>query len=394
MVACMTGKSDPELCLQECYATLEPQWPTYPEIPAPHGDFGDRTYRYHIGRGNDELIPRPIAIALHVPEGLGNGEHFTEQLLREIELLAPLFDRDRDVVRLRWTGAADQLDAKLTKRVFDSISRHFHIPDTAEFSYRVDMDAAAVDSERLTRSHEPGLHKLAVRLTFGLAPQSQESLLAALRLVCDASPDSIDLVDGALMLPRQSAAPAMDAGLRLALLEHAVGQLQGKGYAHVYKDSFAPAGPNGVSFGVDQVGLGPGALSFTGGGVCQNAADISEWQSSLNLQQLPVAHGRSLTREERRRTGLVQALLRGGKVDVGTMQHCFAEQPDCLEKLRYLETCELVKEERDCIAASSRGRYLWRILAQCFDPDFNRSERAVTGGGPDLAGRQRGLSTQ
>lgn len=363
MVASMAARSDPEFCIQARYATLEPRGPTYPEVPELCATFGDRDYRRHIGRGNDELIPRPISLVLHVPGDPGSSERFTEQLLREIALLAPLFDRDRDVAELRWTGASDRLDEKLNERVLDSIKRHFHVT------------AAAT---------------VVCQVIFGSVRQSPDSLRHALQTAGKTCPDSIDLVDGALLWPRESAFPVMDGRQRLALLEHGVRQLQDMGYSHSYKDRFVLAGSGDRSFEFDQVGIGPGAISFTGGGVCQNAPCLGDWESLLNLQRLPVARGRSLTRTERRRAELLGVLLRGGNVELEAIEQCFAAVPDCLEKLRRLEACGLLTKEGERLAASSRGRYLWRILAQCFDPGFKQSERAVHGGGPDVEGRQRG----
>jgi len=351
--------------MAERYASLVSQCPTYPEVPELFDSFGDRDYRYHIERGNAELIPRPISISLHVPEDPGNNEHYTEQLLREIELVAPLVDRDRDVVRVRWTGTPGRLGAQLSARVLDSIARHFHVTAGAEVSCRV---------------------------TFGLVPHSWESLRATLHSACDAHPDSIDLVDGALLRTSGTPVQALDAAVRLSMLERAASLLADLGYAHACKDRFVLGDSGDAPCDADQVGLGTGSISCTGGGVCHNFADVREWQSALDRQRLPVARGRSLTRLEHRRAELLRAFLCGAGIDVTTTKQTLCDDDSCLEKLRHLENCGLVSVDAGRVCASSRGRYLWRILAQCFDPDSNHSAHAE-GGAPDVEGRQRGIRT-
>lgn len=77
-------------------------------------------------RGNGDPIPRPLALAL---DSRGCSERGRlDALLREIELLAPLFDRDRDVIALDWRLDLDVDDAAAqVSMLFSSLSRHFHL---------------------------------------------------------------------------------------------------------------------------------------------------------------------------------------------------------------------------------------------------------------------------
>ena len=97
-----------------------PRYTSYPTAPQFHAGFGAPALRECAKRSNADPIPRPISIYVHVPyctspcfycgcnrvitRDAARGERYVERLLREIELAAPLFDRDRDVIQLHFGG--------------------------------------------------------------------------------------------------------------------------------------------------------------------------------------------------------------------------------------------------------------------------------------------------
>ena len=387
MLPVMSAKPDPNLDVIERYGKLSPQLITYPEVPALLESFTDRAFRDHIERSNAELIPKPIALFLRVPELTGRAEFYVEQLLREIELLAPLFDQDRDVTWVQWHGAPDQLGNALSDRVLDSIDRRFHIASAAVFVQHFDIESSAVDFSRLGNCGVANVHRVRVGFTFGMRQQSLADFGSMIRSLCDARPDCIDLVDGALLRRDVPPASALDAATRLSMLELAVDHLASAGFPHVHKDQFGLEDPHCNTVDADTIGLGPGAISMTGDGVIQSPSGLEDWRSALDARHLPVSCGISLAREDRERINLLKQLLKGEEVDTSLLENCPAVGLDATAKLQELENCALVQTADNRIVATSRGRYLWRILAQCLDPDLQRRGRVMSHDGHSIEER-------
>jgi coproporphyrinogen III oxidase-like Fe-S oxidoreductase len=211
-----------------------------------------------------------------------------------------------------------------------------------------------------------------------------------MQAVIAAHPDSIDLVDGALIGCVAEVGTALDVAARLAMLEAAVGYLNEAGYKHVFKGRFDLGTSGTQELACDRIGLGSGAISHTGDGVALSASGTREWQADLDARRLPVSCGKSLTREDRERADLLRRLLRGKKVRADRLANCPAVGRHALEKLRDLEECDLLRAAEDRVTATSRGRYLWRILARCLDPDPQLGGHIVSHDGHNSEERSRG----
>ena len=92
----------------------------YPPIARYSGDFDEAAYRAGAGRSNDDLMPRPLAVYVHLPfckrgcfyctcpkavaTGAGDPDAYLRALAHELTLQSALFDRDRDVEYVHWLG--------------------------------------------------------------------------------------------------------------------------------------------------------------------------------------------------------------------------------------------------------------------------------------------------
>jgi oxygen-independent coproporphyrinogen III oxidase len=96
-----------------------PRYTSYPSAPQFSSDFTLAELRDYARRSNAPAAQRPLSLYLHIPFCFSpcfycgcnrlvsrdalRGERYAERLLREIELMAPLFAPGREVVH---TGAA------------------------------------------------------------------------------------------------------------------------------------------------------------------------------------------------------------------------------------------------------------------------------------------------
>src|SRR5512138_2347247 len=120
-----------------------PRYTSYPTAPA-FTAFGATQLREHARRTNQEPIPRPLSIYVHVPycfspcfycgcnriitRDLGRGMPYVERVVREAERVAQLFDRGRVVRQLHFGGGTPNfLSAEAIERLLDSFGRNFRL---------------------------------------------------------------------------------------------------------------------------------------------------------------------------------------------------------------------------------------------------------------------------
>src|SRR6516225_6108378 len=93
-----------------------PRYTSYPGAPQFSADFDVSQLLEYAWRSNAALGARPLSLYLHIPfcfspcfycgcnrlitRDTVQGVHYVRQLLHEIALVAPLFDRGREVVQL------------------------------------------------------------------------------------------------------------------------------------------------------------------------------------------------------------------------------------------------------------------------------------------------------
>ncbi len=293
---------DPELVRR--YDRPGPRYTSYPSAPLFSPDFGEPEFIEQARRSNQELIPRPLSLYVHVPycaspcfycacnrvitRDPAKGRRYLERLLCEIERVAPLFDRDRPVVQLHFGGgtpnflAPEQLAAIVEKlgEVFSfgapsrrdfSIEldpRHVHPGDVAAYArtgfnrasigvqdfdpdvqravnriQSVEETAAVIDDCR-----RAGFRSVNVDLIYGLPRQTCAGFERTLDTVAELRPDRL-AVYGYAHLPALfkaqrpiKAEELPDAETRLRLLGLAVERLTAAGYCYIGMDHFALPG--------------------------------------------------------------------------------------------------------------------------------------------------------
>ena len=383
---------DPALVAR--YDVAGPRYTSYPTAPQFTPSFDEAALRQVIRASNEEPIPRPLSLYVHVPfcmspcfycgcnrvitRDIGQADRYLERLYREIELAAPLFDRDRPVRQLHFGGGTPNfLDVPRMRELMESLARHFSFSQQAEREYGIELDPRFADGEYvhalgelgfnrmsvgiqdfdpavqeavnriqsfeqtqevIVAARESGFRSVSVDLIYGLPRQSVDGFSRTLDQIVELHPDRV-AVYGYAHLPemfkaqRQIVAEELpDAGTRLALFGRALAQLSAAGYVYIGMDHFARADDElavaqragtlqrnfqGYSThgDCDIIGLGVSAISRIGDSYSQSARDLTGYYATLDAGRLPVARGLLLDEDDVIRRELIGELMCHGSLD-------------------------------------------------------------------------------
>jgi oxygen-independent coproporphyrinogen-3 oxidase len=376
-----------------------PRYTSYPPAPQFSGEFTEQTLRDHIRRSNAEPIPRRLSLYLHIPYCFSpcfycgcnrvitrdrtKGRHYMERLVREIEAVGALFDRDREVVQLHMGGGTPNfLRPDELQEILESIDSHFRVSlsDTRDFSIEIDprfidpadiaayahlgfnraslgvqdfdpevqravnrvqsveQTLAVIDACRLRR-----FRSVNVDLIYGLPMQTLAGFERTLDIVLKVRPDRLAIYSYAHLPELFKAQRQIDPSTlptpetKLELLSLAIERLSAAGYEYIGMDHFAlPEDPlalaqaNGTLHrnfmgytthaDCDLVGLGVSAIGHIGDCYSQNARDLPTWEASLDCGRLPVWRGLELDFDDLLRSELIEQLMCFGRIDIASLE--------------------------------------------------------------------------
>ncbi|MEO8063542.1 MAG: oxygen-independent coproporphyrinogen III oxidase [Pseudomonadota bacterium] len=384
------------------YDKSGPRYTSYPAAPQFHTGFGEAHFRAAARRSNSQLIPRQLSLYVHVPycfspcfycgcnrvitRDATRSALYLERLVREIELVAPLFARDRDVVQLHFGGGTPNfLTPAQLASVIDSLGRQFHFAAAAERDFSIELDprfitpaqiaelAAAgfnraslgvqdLDPEvqravnrvqsveqtlgTIAACRASGLRSVNVDLIYGLPKQTLAGFGRTLDTILAARPDRL-AVYGYAHLPKMfkaqrqiESADLPDAEAKLALLQLAIERLTRAGYEYIGMDHFAlpedelaRAQANGslhrnfmgytTHADCDLIGLGVSAISHIGSTFSQNPRDLAGWEIALDVGRIPVWRGMRTDADDELRAEIIQSLMCHGSIDIREIEHRF-----------------------------------------------------------------------
>ncbi|MEO8747639.1 MAG: oxygen-independent coproporphyrinogen III oxidase [Rhodanobacter sp.] len=387
-----TPEFDPALIAR--YDVAGPRYTSYPPAPQFRSTFDEQALRNAIRLSNEEPIPRPLSLYVHVPfcsspcfycgcnriitSDKSQSGRYLERLCREIEIIAPLFDRDRLVQQLHLGGGTPNfLDLRSMGELMESLARHFSFSSAAEREYGIEVDPRFADAEYMRGLGELGFNRLSVGvqdfdpevqravnrmqsveetrtvidaaraanfrsvsvdLIYGLPLQNLPAFEHTLGEVVALEPDRV-AVYGYAHLPHVFKAQRQidkhqipDPATRLALFGLALEHLTTAGYVYIGMDHFARrddelavaqrAGTLQRNFQgysthgeCDIVGLGVSAIGRIGDSYSQNARDLIGYYAALDNGRLPVACGIELDEDDLIRRELIGALMCHGVVD-------------------------------------------------------------------------------
>nr|WP_091640112.1 oxygen-independent coproporphyrinogen III oxidase [Aquisalimonas asiatica] len=287
--------------LYDKYDVPGPRYTSYPTAPHFHGGFDADAYVDVARASNDDPVPRPLSLYLHIPfchslcyycactkiitRHPHKGEIYLHYLERELALQGALFDDDRPLKQLHLGGGTPTfLDDHQLWRLMQTIIRHFPPAPPGEREFSVEIDPRAVGPETMRmlgemgfnrmsigvqdfdpavqkavnreqsaglvrkvidQGRESGLESLSLDLIYGLPHQSVRTFDATLDEVLAIRPDRLSVYNYA-HLPERVKAQRLIAfetlpspEEKLGILEHTVQRLTDAGYVAIGLDHFA-----------------------------------------------------------------------------------------------------------------------------------------------------------
>jgi oxygen-independent coproporphyrinogen-3 oxidase len=266
-----------------------------------HEGFDAEHYRRHVSMSNDELIPAPLSLYVHLPfchslcyycgctkkvtRHASHGVEYLQHLSREIVQQAALFDPDRQVNQLHFGGGTPTFfDDIQLEQLMSWLRGGFDLDTSSQREFSIEIDPRTVDESRLqlladlgfnrislgiqdtdpevqkavNRTQDPtstlqlieqarslGFNSVSVDLIYGLPKQNRASFESTLAMVAQARPDRLAVYNYAHMphifrsqrMINESDLPS--AQTRLELMELTIARLTDAGYVYIGMDHFA-----------------------------------------------------------------------------------------------------------------------------------------------------------
>lgn len=376
-----------------------PRYTSYPTAPQFTPAFGEAQLREAALASNGDPIPRRLSLYVHVPfcmspcfycgcnriitRDKARAETYLTRLYREIDLMAALFDRDREVIQLHFGGGTPNFLAPAQLReLVDCLRRHFLFSSSPDRDLSIELDPRFTDPAQVAELAATGFDRASlgvqdfdpavqaavnriqsieetraavdacrthafrsinIDLIYGLPKQNTAGFARTLDTVIDMRPDRLAVYSYAhlpqLFKPqRQIDATALpDAGTKLDLLQLAIEKLTDAGYVHIGMDHFALPDDelaraqqrgslhrNFMGYTThadsDLVGLGVSAISHIGDSFSQNPRDLPSWQIAIDQGRLPVFRGMHLSEDDLLRADVIQQLMCQGEVPVTALE--------------------------------------------------------------------------
>jgi oxygen-independent coproporphyrinogen III oxidase len=278
-----------------------PRYTSYPTATAFSADFGPAKLREHALRTNDEPMPRPLSIYVHVPycfspcfycgcnriitRDQSRAAPYLLHLAREVELIAPCFEHGREVMQVHVGGGTPNfLNAAQIGQLVENLRRHFRLTSGTDRDFSIELDPRflragdlaayaacgfnrasfgvqdfdplvqrAVNREQsvaqtldaIAACRDNGFRSINLDLIYGLPKQTAAGFRRTLDIVTDARPERIAIY-GYAHMPQMFKAQTQiepadlpDAAAKLELLQLAIEKLAAAGYRHVGMDHFA-----------------------------------------------------------------------------------------------------------------------------------------------------------
>ncbi|MDT8319735.1 MAG: oxygen-independent coproporphyrinogen III oxidase [Xanthomonadales bacterium] len=292
-------KFDTELIKR--YDIAGPRYTSYPTAVQFTEGFDATVYTRYTEHSNNELIPRPLSVYLHLPfcrslcyycgcmKKVTRHEHQATQYLdllhREIEMQGKLFDHDRKVIQLHLGGGTPTYHSdEQLKALMTVLRRHFSLSDADDREFSVEVDPRTVGMKRLAQLAETGFNRISlgvqdidarvqkavnriqdteatlqmidgsrklgfnsvsIDLIYGLPLQTVDSFSKTIDTVVGARPDRLAVYNYAHLPQLFRAQRLIDANdipspqTKLELMELTIDKLTTAGYVYIGMDHFA-----------------------------------------------------------------------------------------------------------------------------------------------------------
>jgi len=283
------------------YGLAGPRYTSYPTALQFHEGFDAEAYLRHVRNSNDDLIPKPLSLYVHLPfckelcyycacnkkvtRNAQLAEVYLQHLDKEIEMQGKLFDRDRQVIQLHFGGGTPTYyDDIQLRHIVETLSANFLLSRSDSREFSIEIDPRTVDEERVAlladigfnrvsmgiqdfdpdvqkavnrvqdedktlrlieASRESGFNSVSVDLIYGLPLQTAKSFEKTIDSVLTVRPDRLSVYNYAHLphlfraqrMIKSEQVPAPE--VRLQLLASTITKLVDAGYVYIGMDHFA-----------------------------------------------------------------------------------------------------------------------------------------------------------
>ena len=283
------------------YDTSGPRYTSYPTAVQFSESFKEEDYLQCVKQSNDEPIPSPLSLYLHIPfcdticyycgcskvitKDKSKAAPYIELLKKEIRLQGALFDKDREVIQIHWGGGTPTfLTDEEVYELVECIRENFNLPADNLIDFGIEVDPRTVDKERLKNLNNIGFNRISfgvqdlndsvqksvnrvqsteqikqhirdardfnfksinIDLMYGLPKQTAETFSETLDTVIELDPDRIAVYNYAhlpeIFKPQRriNEDDLPSAEEKLNILKLCIDKLQDAGYAYIGMDHFA-----------------------------------------------------------------------------------------------------------------------------------------------------------
>ncbi|TVQ28686.1 MAG: oxygen-independent coproporphyrinogen III oxidase [Wenzhouxiangella sp.] len=378
-----------DLKLIEKYGGEGPRYTSYPTAPQFSERFSATDYCMAMAESNRLPIPADLSLYVHVPfcrnpcfycgcnrvitRSMSAGDEFLVNLGRELDLVAPRFDRDRLVRQLHLGGGTPTfLSVDQLRQLLALLQKHFTFADPAELGLEIDprtIDPVGIRAladmgfnrlsigiqdlepdvqQAVNRIHDTamvsasigaaraaGFSSISVDLIYGLPLQTTTGFSRTIDTIISLRPDRISLFNYAHLPHLFKGQRRIDEkqlpspSTKLAIFRNTLNRLIDAGYEFIGMDHFALPEDSLVKArrdgslvrnfqgysthgGLDLVSLGPSAISQVGDSFAQNTRSLDDWAISLQEGRIPTARGLTRCLDDRLRGDIIERIMCSG----------------------------------------------------------------------------------
>ena len=283
------------------YDTSGPRYTSYPTAVQFTTDFGLEDYLGGVNHSNEDPIPSPLSLYLHIPfcdticyycgcskvitKDKSKATPYIKLLKQEIKLQGALFADDRLVSQIHWGGGTPTfLNDKEIYEIIECIRDNFNVPANHEIEFGIEVDPRTVNRKRLKNLSNLGFNRISfgvqdfddqvqksvnriqsteqikqhihdarkfdfqsinIDLMYGLPNQTTDSFSKTLDTTIELAPNRIAIYNYAhlpdIFKPQRriNEEELPSAEEKLNILQLSINKLQNSGYVYIGMDHFA-----------------------------------------------------------------------------------------------------------------------------------------------------------
>jgi oxygen-independent coproporphyrinogen-3 oxidase len=370
---------------------------------------------------------------------------YLDRLYKEMELRSSGYNKNRPIEQLHWGGGTPTfITHEQMSELMGKMREHFNLLDTEDRDYSIEIDPRElregtlahlkslgfnrvslgvqdfdekvqkavnrVQPLKMTRdtleeARRLGFKSINIDLIYGLPFQTRESFAQTLKTVLELDPDRLSVFNYAHLperfMPQRriNEADLPSGEEKLGMLEDSIRILTDAGYHYVGMDHFAKPEDSLAQAQMqgklhrnfqgyttheecDLVALGVSSISQIGDAYFQNSADIDEYMSSIDDNQLPIKRGVILTNEDDLRRAVIKQLICHFELDFTQFDKAYNIQfkehfADELASLNNYIQDGLVELSDVGIVVTPKGGLLIRNICMAFDEYLTRPQHSV-----------------